>query len=77
MLAFQSSSTARGQVSISVILDKGIDPDIAQVQVQNKVQQAVSRLPQAVQSQGVRVTKAGTGIDLDTSVHERPRAAFT
>ena len=34
MLYFQSSSTARGQVTINVILEKGIDPDIAQVQVQ-------------------------------------------
>src|SRR6478736_9924561 len=35
LLYFQSSSTARGQVTINVVLDKGIDPDIAQVQVQN------------------------------------------
>jgi len=57
MLYFQSSSTARGQVSISVILEKGIDPDIAQVQVQNAIQTSISRLPQQVQQQGVRVTK--------------------
>src|SRR5689334_8953605 len=57
MLYFQSSSTARGQVSISVILQKGIDPDIAQVQVQNAIQTAISRLPQQVQQQGVRVSK--------------------
>src|SRR5690349_14001414 len=57
MLYFQSSSTARGQVNISVILQKGIDPDIAQVQVQNAIQTSISRLPQQVQQQGVRVTK--------------------
>src|ERR671921_502981 len=57
MLYFQSSSTARGQVSISVILEKGVDPDIAQVQVQNAIQSAISRLPQQVQQQGVRVSK--------------------
>ena len=57
MLYFQSSSSSRGQVSISVILAKGVDPDIAQVQVQNAIQAAISRLPQQVQQQGVRVTK--------------------
>jgi multidrug efflux pump len=39
------------------VFEKGVDPDIAQVQVQNKVQQAVSRLPTQVQQQGVTVTK--------------------
>src|SRR4051812_23941998 len=58
LLYFQSSSTARGQVSISAVFQKGTDPDIAQVQVQNKIQQAISRLPQAVQQQGVVVTKS-------------------
>jgi multidrug efflux pump len=57
LLYFQSSSTARGSVSISAVFEKGVDPDIAQVQVQNKVQQAVSRLPTQVQQQGVTVTK--------------------
>ncbi len=57
MLYFSSSSTARGSVSISVVLQKGIDPDIAQVQVQNAIQAAISRLPTQVQQQGVRVTK--------------------
>ena len=57
LLYFQASSTARGQVNINAIFDKGIDPDIAQVQVQNKVQQAIARLPAQVQQQGVTVTK--------------------
>src|SRR5690349_19947906 len=57
MLYFQPSSTARGSVSIRVILEKGIGPDIAQVQVQNAFQSAFSRLPQQVQQQGVRVSK--------------------
>src|SRR6476469_4461168 len=57
LLYFQSSSTARGQVNISAVFEKGIDPDIAQVQVQNKIQQAISRLPAQVQQQGVTVTK--------------------
>jgi multidrug efflux pump len=70
MLYFQSSSTARGSVSISVILEKGIDPDIAQVQVQNAIQAAISRLPQQVQQQGVRVTKGAPDLLLIVSIFD-------
>ncbi len=58
LLYFNSSSTSRGQVTITATFRKGTDPDIAQVQVQNKVQQALSRLPQQVQQQGLTVTKS-------------------
>ncbi len=58
LLYFSSSSSSRGSVNISATFEKGIDPDIAQVQVQNKVQQAISRLPQQVQQQGLTVTKS-------------------
>ena len=58
LLYFSTSSTSRGQVSISATFEKGTDPDIAQVQVQNKVQQAISRLPAQVQQQGLTVTKS-------------------
>jgi len=60
LLYFQSSSSSRGQVSINITFEKGTDPDIAQVQVQNFIQPAISRLPQQVQQQGVRVTKSAT-----------------
>src|SRR5947208_10616996 len=70
LLYFQSSSTARGQVSISVILEKGVDPDIAQVQVQNAIQAAISRLPQQVQQQGVRVTKSNPDFLLIVAVSD-------
>ncbi|HEX6741581.1 MAG TPA: multidrug efflux RND transporter permease subunit [Sphingomicrobium sp.] len=70
LLYFQSSSTARGQVSISVILEKGIDPDIAQVQVQNAIQAAISRLPQQVQQQGVRVTKSSPDLLLIAGIYD-------
>ena len=76
MLYFQSSSTARGSVSISVILEKGIDPDIAQVQVQNSIQAAISRLPQQVQQQGVRVTKGSPDL-LDYSSTKGAILGFT
>ena len=58
LLYFSSQSSSRGQVTISATFDKGTDADIAQVQVQNQVQQALSRLPQQVQQQGIRVTKS-------------------
>src|SRR3954464_2966400 len=70
MLYFQSSSTARGQVSISVILEKGIDPDIAQVQVQNAIQTAISRLPQQVQQQGVHVSKGSPDLLLIVGIYD-------
>jgi len=60
MLYFSSSSNSAGSVTISVTFTKGTNPDIAQVQVQNKVQQALPRLPQQVQQQGLTVTKSNT-----------------
>jgi multidrug efflux pump len=70
MLYFTSSSTSRGQASISVTFDKGVDPDIAQVQVQNKIAQATSRLPQVVQQQGVTVTKGSPDFLLIVGVYD-------
>ncbi|WP_294104285.1 efflux RND transporter permease subunit [Sphingomonas sp.] len=58
LLYFTASSSSRGQATISATFEKGTNPDIAQVQVQNKVQQAISRLPQQVQQQGLTVTKS-------------------
>ncbi|WOE31383.1 MULTISPECIES: efflux RND transporter permease subunit [unclassified Acinetobacter] len=55
-----SSSYGNGQASIAVTFKQGTDPDIAQVQVQNKLQSATALLPQAVQRQGVTVTKSGS-----------------
>ena len=71
MLYFSSSSTARGSVSISVILEKGIDPDIAQVQVQNAIQAAISRLPAQVQQQGVRVSKSSPDLLLIAAIFDK------
>ena len=60
MIYFQSTSSSAGQATITVTFQKGVDPDIAQVQVQNKVQQALPRLPQEVQQQGLTVTKSNS-----------------
>ncbi len=67
---FSSSSTSRGQVNITATFEKGTDPDIAQVQVQNQVQQALSRLPQQVQQQGLRVTKSNPDFLLIIGVYD-------
>ncbi len=53
-----SSSSSTGQVSITVTFEQGTDPDMAQVQVKNKVSQAESRLPTEVTQQGVTVAKS-------------------
>jgi hydrophobe/amphiphile efflux-1 (HAE1) family protein len=55
-----SSSDSAGNAQVTLTFDAGTDPDIAQVQVQNKLQLALPRLPQEVQRQGVRVTKTGS-----------------
>ena len=60
LLSIESSSNASGGANINLSFVAGTNPDTAQLQVQNKVQQSISRLPQPVQAQGVRVTKAGT-----------------
>ena len=55
---FSSSSSSAGQATITVTFDQGTDADIAQVQVQNKLQAATPLLPQEVQRQGLVVAKA-------------------
>jgi multidrug efflux pump len=57
LLYFSSSSNADGSVQITATFAAGTNPDIAQVQVQNKVQAAVPLLPSAVQQLGVVVAK--------------------
>ena len=55
---FSASSSSAGTVTITLTFEQGTDPDIAQVQVQNKLQAATPLLPQEVQQQGIRVAKA-------------------
>ena len=60
LLYFQSTSRSNGTVQITLTFDNGTDPDIAAVQVQNKVSVAEPRLPQAVKDNGVTVTKSNS-----------------
>jgi multidrug efflux pump len=58
LLYFSSESDKDGSVSITLSFEQGTDPDIAQVQVQNKLQLAQPRLPAVVQEQGIQVAKS-------------------
>jgi multidrug efflux pump len=58
LLYINSSSDTSGAATITVFFEPGTNTDIAQVQVQNKIQLAQSLLPQEVQLQGVTVKKA-------------------
>jgi multidrug efflux pump len=58
LLYMNSTSDANGIAVITLYFKTGTDPDVAQVQVQNKVQLATPSLPQTVQQQGVVVAKA-------------------
>ncbi|KPX45530.1 Inner membrane efflux transporter of RND family multidrug efflux pump [Pseudomonas syringae pv. helianthi] len=53
-----SESNSDGSMTITATFNQGTNPDTAQVQVQNKLNLATPLLPQEVQQQGIRVTKA-------------------
>ncbi|HEY1057716.1 MAG TPA: efflux RND transporter permease subunit [Limnobacter sp.] len=57
----KSTSDSTGSMRLELTFDAGTNPDIAQVQVQNKLALAIPVLPQDVQRQGVRVTKSAAG----------------
>ncbi len=59
LIYMASTSDSAGAVSITLTFKAGTDPNIAQVQVQNKLQLAMPLLPQIVQQQGIQVVKSG------------------
>jgi len=61
LLYISSTSDDTGSSNIALTFEAGTNPDIAQVQVQNKLQLATPLLPQEVQQQGIKVTKSNTG----------------
>ncbi|AMK17640.1 MULTISPECIES: efflux RND transporter permease subunit [Sphingobium] len=77
---FSSSSDGAGRLTITLTFEQGTDPDIAQVQVQNKLAQATPLLPQEVQQQGLRVTKSSAtflmimAIYADDGIHDQQDA---
>ena len=61
LMYFSSQSSSNGFATVKLTFESGVDPDIAQVQVQNKLQLAMPLLPQEVQRQGVNVAKSMSG----------------
>ena len=60
LMYMSSTSDSAGSVTITLTFQSGTDPDIAQVQVQNKLQLATPILPQEVQQQGISVEKSSS-----------------
>ncbi|MHA6634720.1 efflux RND transporter permease subunit [Citrobacter farmeri] len=60
LIYMSSTSDSAGSVTITLTFQSGTDPDIAQVQVQNKLQLATPLLPQEVQQQGISVEKSSS-----------------
>ncbi|MDM2923521.1 efflux RND transporter permease subunit [Citrobacter sp. Cpa228] len=60
LMYMSSTSDSAGSVTITLTFQSGTDPDIAQVQVQNKLQLATPLLPQEVQQQGIGVEKSSS-----------------
>ena len=83
LLYMASTSDNAGNASITLTFATGTNPDIAQVQVQNRLQQALPLLPQIVQQQGIKVAKANNDflmaagfVSSDGSISESDIADF-
>lgn len=62
LLYMESASDSTGAATLTFTFEHGTDVDTAQVQIQNKLQLAMPRLPEQVQRMGVKVTKSSAGI---------------
>ena len=71
MLYMTSTSSASGQARITLTFAPGTNVDVAQVQVQNKIQGALNRLPEAVKSRGVFINKGGQDFLVTYSFYSR------
>jgi len=68
LLYFNSVSSSSGNVTVSVVFNPGSDPDINQVNVQNRVSQAMPTLPQVVVQQGITVEKKSSSLMMVLSI---------
>ncbi|MET3497503.1 efflux RND transporter permease subunit [Variovorax boronicumulans] len=75
LLYMQATSNSSGIARLSLTFNAGTNIDVAQMQVQNKLQQAMSRLPQQVQSRGVTVTKGGNDFLMIVSMYSADGSA--
>jgi len=71
MLYMSSTSSSTGQLTMTVYFSLDTDPDIAQVQVQNRVNLAMPQLPSAVVQQGVNVQKKSSSIMMLVAVYAK------
>src|SRR5512135_1748821 len=71
MLYMTSTSSNTGQMTITVFFTLDTDPDIAQVQVQNRVNLAMPQLPSAVVQQGVNVQKKSSSIMMLVGIYAK------
>jgi hydrophobe/amphiphile efflux-1 (HAE1) family protein len=69
LLYFNSVASSSGNLTINVVFQPGSDPDINQVNVQNRVSQALSQVPQVVVQQGVTVDKQSSSLMMVLSVY--------
>jgi hydrophobic/amphiphilic exporter-1 (mainly G- bacteria), HAE1 family len=74
MLYMSSSSTNSGVSTINVTFDVTRDQDLAQVDVQNRVNQAIGRMPAEVRTTGITVQKQATGFVLAVGVYAENNA---
>ncbi|WP_410953576.1 multidrug efflux RND transporter permease subunit [Pseudomonas sp. S1(2024)] len=61
LLYYESTNNSNGVAEVLVTFEPGIEPDMAQVDVQNRLKKAESRMPQAVLTQGLKVEQASAG----------------
>ncbi|TCK16462.1 efflux RND transporter permease subunit [Marinobacterium mangrovicola] len=76
LLYMSSNSSNSGSATIALTFAPGTDPDIAQVQTQNKLSLAESLLPEAVQAQGISVTKSSTSFLMVVGLYS-PDGSYT
>ena len=71
MLYMTSTSSSNGMMTLTVFFSLDTNPDIAQVQVQNRVNLALPQLPDLVKSQGVTVQKKSSSIMMLIALYNR------
>src|SRR5690554_2938252 len=74
LLYYESVSDSYGQAQITVTFKPGTDPDLAQVDVQNRVSNITAKLPAAVVQQGLKVAQTNTGFLMVVTVSSRDGA---
>jgi multidrug efflux pump len=75
MLYMSSQATADGVLTLTVTFKIGTDPDLAQIQVQNRVSQALPRLPEEVRQLGVTTVKSSPNFIMVVHI-ESPDARY-